>query len=248
MQTIPVLMYHDIGPQPYGGFAALSVSVDRFSRQMAYLANNGWTSLNMDCFERIISGEIKPAPKSVLITFDDGYRSFLTNAMPVLKKFGLTASIFIVTDRLGQIADWTGEPPDVNRLTLSVPEIEMLLKSGMDIGGHSARHMNLCILEGAQLEDEIASCMMRLQNAFGLSGGAFAYPFGAHDARVRRVAASYTSLAFTTDEGGVRSGDDRWALRRTMVQPNNPMLDFKLQLRLGLSPIERLRRLKRFGL
>lgn len=94
MTSIPVLMYHHILPQ--NGF--VTSSIEEFTDQMAYLANNHWHTLTSNEFLQYKLGLYNPPKKSVFITFDDGWKDNYIYAYPILKRFGLKATLFIVTE------------------------------------------------------------------------------------------------------------------------------------------------------
>jgi peptidoglycan/xylan/chitin deacetylase (PgdA/CDA1 family) len=97
--ALPVLMYHHVTPAP----GLVTVSPPVFRRHMEYLVRKGWTTLGAAGVEDFFAG--RPVPRrSVVITFDDGYLDNYVYAWPVLREFGLTATIFLVTG-------WTGEGP-----------------------------------------------------------------------------------------------------------------------------------------
>lgn len=99
-QAIPVLMYHHVSPAP----GLVTVSSETFGAQMTRLAETGYTSLTADQFAAFLEGRANMPPKSVLITFDDGYLDNYVYAFPVLQRLGLHAVIFAVTG-------WVGEGP-----------------------------------------------------------------------------------------------------------------------------------------
>lgn len=94
--SIPVLMYHHVRP----GSGMIAVSPERFEAQIAALARGGWRSLTTQDLERHLAGEPVP-PKSVLITFDDGYLDNWVYAHPVLQRHGMSAVLFLVTSWIG---------------------------------------------------------------------------------------------------------------------------------------------------
>jgi len=94
MQSIPVLMYHHILPET--GFLAASIS--QFEEQMRFLARNGFTSISLNQLYAYKTARVRLPPKSLVITFDDGWRDNAVYAYPILKKYGLIATIFIVTE------------------------------------------------------------------------------------------------------------------------------------------------------
>ncbi|KAF1015873.1 MAG: Poly-beta-1,6-N-acetyl-D-glucosamine N-deacetylase [Stenotrophomonas maltophilia] len=98
-RTVPVLMHHHVSPSP----GMITVSPENFESQIAWLANDGWTSLTLDQYAGFLAG--KPVPhKSIVITFDDGYLDNWVYAHPILQKYGMHAVVFVVTG-------WMGEGP-----------------------------------------------------------------------------------------------------------------------------------------
>jgi peptidoglycan/xylan/chitin deacetylase (PgdA/CDA1 family) len=105
--TVPVMMYHHVTPQ--GGM--INASPEHFEQHLQWLKKHGWTSLTTEQFVGHLQGQGVP-PKSVLITFDDGYLDNWVYAYPLLKKYGFNAVIFLVTS-------WIKRCPSV-RCTVSV--------------------------------------------------------------------------------------------------------------------------------
>src|SRR5699024_11972582 len=96
-QNIPVLMYPHVGPE--GG--SLTVAVEHFEQQIRGLAKQGYHSLRADEIEAFFKGEAVPE-KSVVLTFDDGYLDNWVYAHPVLKKYGMTGIMFVITSLIGE--------------------------------------------------------------------------------------------------------------------------------------------------
>lgn len=99
-QTVPVLMYHHVSPST----GMITTSPTNFERQLAWLAQHGYHSLSSAEFAGHLQGQ-QVAAKSVLITFDDGYLDNWVYAYPLLKKYGFSAMVFLVTSWMGE-----GEP------------------------------------------------------------------------------------------------------------------------------------------
>jgi peptidoglycan/xylan/chitin deacetylase (PgdA/CDA1 family) len=158
-RAVPVFMYHHVSPS----MGALNVSPARFEQQMSYLARAGYTTLSADAFLQFIEGRADAPPKSVLITFDDGYLDNYVYAYPILQRLGLRAMIFAVSS-------WVGEGParpHANSSTSNLPpcpdhgackaalasgredevmarwsEIEIMEASGtIEIHSHTHRHL-----------------------------------------------------------------------------------------------------------
>ncbi len=148
-RPVPVLYYHRVGaPDPIH----LSVPTPLFDAQMAYLSRHGWKTLTMRQLIDHVSG-VAPAPrKSLAITFDDGFRDNLTEAMPVLRKHGLRATVFAV----GSLLRPDSAPParEYRPFTaahaaarrgdfgdfLSGPELGQLLEAGIETHSHGWEH------------------------------------------------------------------------------------------------------------
>jgi len=205
----PVLCYHRIGGPLELGVTRMGRSV--FARQMTALARAGWRTLSLQEFagRTVQVGAQHAAPlhnrsREFLLTFDDGYASLARNAYPVLADLGFTAATFLITDFVGRKNAW-----DVrytwNRLQhLSWPEIERWRGRGFEFASHGATHRRLTWLDDAAVATELGSSRDVLAARLGADAArAVAYPFGAVDARVVRLA---RSAGYELGFGGVKGG------------------------------------------
>jgi hypothetical protein len=128
-KSVPVLMYHSIN---YEKGNELRVPKEVFREQMKYLKDKGYTTLTLDEFYDFLINN-KPVPeKSVVITFDDGYKDNYENAYPILKEFGFNATIFDITSTVDT---------DNNYLTSS--QLKELEVNNIDIESHTVNHEQL---------------------------------------------------------------------------------------------------------
>jgi peptidoglycan/xylan/chitin deacetylase (PgdA/CDA1 family) len=118
------------------------------------------------------------------ITFDDGYTSVLANAVPELLRHGFTATVFVVSDRVGRTNDWDDGTPWP---LLSRSQISELAAAGMEIGSHSATHPRLVNASASQLAAEVGGSRESLGRLADAEIRGFAYPYGDMDATVRRA-------------------------------------------------------------
>lgn len=205
-----MLCYHRIGGPLELGVTRVARSV--FRRQMTALARAGWRTMTLAEYATTPHS----TPRTVLISFDDGYASLADFAYPLLADLGFTATTFLVTDFVGKTNTW-----DVrytwNRLPhLDWAAIDRWRARGFDFASHTATHARLTWLSDVRATDELGRSRETLQARLGAAGpAAVAYPFGAVDDRVARLArdAGY-GLGF----GGVR-GDAQDPLR----QPRAPV-------------------------
>jgi peptidoglycan/xylan/chitin deacetylase (PgdA/CDA1 family) len=195
VSDVLVLSYHAVSESwP----AALSVTPARFESQMRSLVASGYVGAT---FSEAISGP--RAGKTVAVTFDDGYRSVLTLALPILRRLGLPATLFVPTDFVGSdkpmswpgIDHWLGGEHEHELLPLSRDELVELRGSGWEIGSHTCTHPHLTQLDDVRLADELQRSRERCESMLGAPCLSLAYPFGDYDARVVEAAraAGYAS-------------------------------------------------------
>ena len=106
MMRLGVLSYHHVGPQQPGTLLSLTVSPERFERQVRWLARHGYQGINpADWLRWRREGKGLP-DKPVLFTFDDGYADLVDYALPVLRRYGFGAVVYVVTRQLGGTNAW----------------------------------------------------------------------------------------------------------------------------------------------
>lgn len=218
---IPVLMYHKVVSAPVTGSAhGTWVTVERFARQLASLKARGMTAVTLrDCLAAA-RGERPLPPRPVILTFDDGYLDNYTNAFPLLEKFGMTATVFMVAEPTLSSNAWdaaAGEPwaPLMTRENA----LEMS-RAGIEIGSHTLTHPRLPDLPAERLAWELGESKRVLESWLGTAVVSLAYPYGAVDERVKRAAqvAGY-ELAVATNSGPIRFGEDPLEIRRVQILP-----------------------------
>ena len=165
----------------------MRVAKSVFERQMRSLAEAGWRTLTLSEFadQRATSH----APRRFLLTFDDGYASLAEHAYPVLAELGFTATTFVITDFVGRENRWDIRYTWRRLRHLDWPEIEGWRARGFDFASHGARHRRLTWVDDITAADELGRARETLMGRVGAEAGrAIAYPFGAVDDRVERLA------------------------------------------------------------
>lgn len=168
--------FHDILPE----------ALNTFKAKIAFLKRHTHV-ISMDDY---FSGRLSFIKVNVVITFDDGYQSWLTRAVPVLKEYGLSAIFFVTSDFIGLSKEEEDEFARTNlfltrgpqRMTggLSLDDMRRIVREGFAIGGHTLKHLNLGkVRDRAQIRYEIAEDKRRLEKATGTKVEYFSYPFGA---------------------------------------------------------------------
>jgi peptidoglycan/xylan/chitin deacetylase (PgdA/CDA1 family) len=216
---VPVLMYHEIAdvtvtPSP------LAVAPEAFADQVAYLHEAGFTAITAGAVPELLAADAGALPeRPVVLTFDDGYGDFYNQALPLLKQYGHTATVFQTTGWVGvegtekQMMDWR--------------ELSQVAEAGIEIGAHTHKHPQLDQLPDGELGEELYGPKRMLEDKLGMAVPGLAYPFGYSNAKVRRVAreAGYT-YAFAVGNAMTARGSDIFALPRLTVRRSTTMEHF----------------------
>jgi peptidoglycan/xylan/chitin deacetylase (PgdA/CDA1 family) len=143
---------------------------------------------------------------AVAFTFDDGMASVATAALPLLRDANVPAHLFLTTAAVGGYNRWPGQPnlPQYSEM-LSWVQIEALHAAGVNIDGHTDTHPDLRELSDAAIDDEMAANDALIAARIGRKPAYFAYPYGYHDARVRRIAGRRYHGIVTTEFDRLRS-------------------------------------------
>lgn len=194
---IPILMYHSISPElddRVGPYFRTVTSPQSFARQIDVLRAAGYEAVTLSQAVALLDAPA-PAARRVVITFDDGFRDFLTEAFPVLERAAFTASVFLPSD-------FIGKPFITGRACLSASEIRTLSDLGIEFGSHSVSHRHLVELGTQELARELSDSKARIEDITGREVGMFSYPFRFPEENPRFT----RSLAGIMDECGYRGG------------------------------------------
>lgn len=200
---VPVLNYHKVDNMNI----ALSVSPQEFDEQMRYLAENGYHTISPDQLTGYLKYGRSLPEKPVLITFDDGYHDNYINAYPILKKYGFTATIFLVTGLVGHDSRF-----------LTWDEVREMQKNGFTFGSHTVTHHALTKLTPEQVRSELVESSKEMERELGVRPRYFAYPTGAYNLKLAEMVrqAGYRA-AFSIRYGEVDSESDLFALERIPI-------------------------------
>lgn len=209
---ILVLNYHQIK----NGNSYLSVHLDDFDAQMNYLVENGYIAITPDALLSALEGELELPPKPVLITFDDGYSDNYENAFPILQKYGLRATIFIIPAFVGKEGYMTWD------------ELKEMEENGITMQSHTMNHIALEELPDDGLRAELLKSKQMLEEKLGHAVDFVAYPTGTYNLHIAGIAreVGYKG-AFTIKYGNVDLGSNFFALERVPIfQTPTTMKDF----------------------
>jgi len=204
LYSVPILVYHHVD----GAVATDSptVSTAGFSKQMELIHQRGYNVITLDSLVNAAQNKTRLARNSVVITFDDGDKDNYLNAYPVLKKYNFPATIFIITQKVGQ-NDY-----------ISWEEMSEMMKNNISFGAHSRSHFYLPDLNEEGLQYEILGSKKDMEEKLKTEVKYFCYPIGGFSDRIMRVVqeAGYKG-AFTTNRGKGRLNENLYALKRVKI-------------------------------
>jgi peptidoglycan/xylan/chitin deacetylase (PgdA/CDA1 family) len=203
MLDVPILEYHVIGDHASGSpLEGLYVAPEEFAQQVDWLAANGWRTVTLGQVAAAWRGGRALPPRSVVISFDDGYPGVWRYAMPILRRHGFVG---VLNLQIGNL----------------VPRhVRQLIAAGWEIDSHTFTHPDLRTVTDEQLDREVVHSRRWLQSVFHVPVPAFCYPFGRYDARVvAAVERAGYLLAETENQGWASPGEGLLTLDRLRVTP-----------------------------
>lgn len=211
--VVPVLMYHSINPAAMPE-NKLAVKANTFDRQMHFLKNHRYNVITLDALAGLIKNKKKIPPKTICITSDDGYKDNFTYAFPILKKYNLPATMFIIINEVSR--------PQGDRL--SWDEIKTMQDSGLvSFGSHTLGPEPLVNFKSEEeIKKQIFDSKRILEEKLGRKVTIFSYPEGLFDARIKQlvVDAGYAG-AVATNPGKNYRDDDVFLLKRLRISENS---------------------------
>jgi peptidoglycan/xylan/chitin deacetylase (PgdA/CDA1 family) len=209
---VPIPMYHYVSVPPDGADRYrrdLSVAPDLFAQHLDRLLEEGYTTIRLDdLLSHLTAGAPLPA-RSVILTFDDGYRDNYTNAFPLLKERGMTATFFIVTDLID------ADLPDY----LSWDMVREMHAGGMSIQSHGRNHASLKGRDDDYLIWQALGSLETIEYELGVRPRFISYPAGQYDENTIRIFQSAHYWAgVTTVQGATHNSEELFQLQRVRIR------------------------------
>lgn len=173
-----VLMYHSVEAydrDPY----QVTVHPRRFARQLRWLRRRGLRGVAMG--ELLRARREGRGERLVGLTFDDGYGDFVTEVLPALRRYGWSATVFVVAGALGDHNRW--DEPGPRKPLMTADQVRRVAAEGVEIGSHSLSHVRLPEVSDGRLADEVARSRAVLAGLAGHPVDGFCYPYGSYGAR-----------------------------------------------------------------
>jgi peptidoglycan/xylan/chitin deacetylase (PgdA/CDA1 family) len=216
------LLYHSIADDPSD---PLAVPPDLFTQQVEWLVKNDFRVISTEELRKAI-GQGLDLRKTVVLTFDDALCDFFHTALPVLRRFGLPATVFVPTGKIGQVSDWSSTHP--RRPLMSAEQLAAAVEMGFALGSHTVTHASLPALTEKDLLYELQESLAYLQRLTGRDSIPFAYPYGRAGERERTAvkAAGYTSAYIAGGLWGNGKASDLFCLTREVIRGNTSLASF----------------------
>ena len=226
-RNIPILMYHSVSNSASVRFRKFTVSPALFYRHMDYLRQRNYTTTTVSQRAMALNqGGSGLDDRAVILTFDDGFADFYTEAFPILNRFGFTATVYVTTEFVDGTSRWLEREGESARPMLSWSQLAELSERGIECGAHGHSHLPLDAVSPHTVQDEVALPKRILEQHLGHAIKSFAYPFGYYNRAAQKMvrAAGYTS-ACAVKYAPSSTGDDSFALARLYVGPDTNVND-----------------------
>ncbi len=213
LNSVPILNYHKITAKKDIGIT--SRHPRDFEKDLRLLHHFGYTSIT---FEQYFNESVLPS-KPVILTFDDGYASVLTDALPIMQKFGFRGVIFMPVNYIGKTNDWDVQFGKKVFRHLDREEIRILSEAGFELGSHGLTHQPLPAMSAGRIKKELAESKHILETITGKSVFSICYPFGRFNIPVLRAAreSGYRAGVASMYWKALSNGYSSLALRRFNV-------------------------------
>jgi len=245
-RRIRILFYHSIDDSG----SSMSASLEIFERQMAFLKAEGYRALSMSDYLNNQCHDDAASRKSVLITFDDGFKSIYLHAFPILKRYGFTATIFLATDYIADSAHWisrdldliedvilksSAKKKDLEKIKqasgfplLSWSEITEMSDYGIEFGSHTASHLWLGRTTREKAREDILRSKAVIGKILNRPVDWFSYPYSDYTPETKEIV---RELGFRAACGGDprvdRLPNDLYGIKRTGPAPMESFFEFK---------------------
>lgn len=207
---VPVLMYHAVSDELWG-IESLFVKPERMEEQLKWLSENGYTPI---WFEDLY--HLDQIEKPVILTFDDGYEDNYTELFPLLKKYQMKATVFMITGSIGQ------------EHYLEEQEIQEMAKSGLiSFQSHTVTHRNLPELGAEELKTELIDSKKTIKELTGKEPSVLCYPTGRYNKTVKDAVQEEYQYAVLMSGNDWKTGDDPLTIHREYISRSTTLNEFK---------------------
>ncbi len=207
---IPILMYHGVSDNLWGA-SELFVSPANMEAQIAYLVENGYDPITFEDWSHL-----EDFDKPVMLTFDDGYLDNYEELFPILQKYNVKATIFLITVSV-----------DRDERTVNTEQVQEMVASGLvSFQSHTYNHPHLSESSGTDLENQMRWSKYAITRMTGYEPIALCYPYGDSDAEARDVTMSHYKFGIAMTGGLYTTGTDESQITRYYVSRDTTLSQF----------------------
>ena len=220
-----ILTYHSVSSLSSDPF---EITANTFLRQMQYLAAGGYNVISLGNALALMNRK-QVLPKTVVITFDDGFKDIYEYAFPILAEFGFPATVFLVVDAIGKIDNFSYATPRKKIKILNWKEIKHSTQRGISYGSHTLTHRDMTVLSDQENVYELETSRNMIQKELAIKFIPFSYPFGLYKGKTKslvRQSGYSCALGF----GNIISNTcmaDHYELKREKITRATTINDFK---------------------
>lgn len=213
---VPVLAYHKVNNDK----SMYSVSPLEFEQQMRYLSEQGYTAISLHEYAQAMRQQQPLPAKPIVLTFDDGYENNYTTALPIMEKYGMRGTVFIISGYVTFPEYLTWE------------QIRAMQARGTEIGSHTFSHVNLGTLSPEEQEYQLAESKREIEYRLQQPVEFLAYPFGGFTSDTQQALKKLGYWGACTGEAGLNQDlAAPYTLKRINVpKPKFGLLEFRLRL------------------
>jgi peptidoglycan/xylan/chitin deacetylase (PgdA/CDA1 family) len=230
-KRIPILMYHSISDEKEKShpYYHVNTSPAVFDAHMSYLHEKNYSVINLQDLKK--SFDARDSTKCVVLTFDDGFYDFFTNAFSILKKYNFSATVFLPTGFIhNERLSFKGKE------CMTWNEVRHVQSKGINFGSHTVTHLQLNNLSTKEIENEIKLSKNKIEDETGIMVESFSYPYAFPEnkefgitLRTLLKKCGYTN-GVTTKIGTANNGDDTFFQPRLPVNTADDILFFRAKL------------------
>lgn len=217
-----ILMYHMISKPRSQSEQKYACPPQLFAKHMSTLSSKGFSLVGLDTILNYCEGKVTLPSRSLAVTFDDGFRDNYENAFPILKKYRVPATIFLVTNTVGKTNTWMQINDLPSREMLTWQQIHEMSLAGIQFGAHTHTHPRLTELSKESAIKEIEEAKKIIEERTGQPVDFFAYPYGLYNSKTKElVEQTGYSLGCSTLSGFNNQNSDPYIFRRIEVYGND---------------------------
>jgi peptidoglycan/xylan/chitin deacetylase (PgdA/CDA1 family) len=224
-------MYHKVDRiLPGTRYPGNHVLPEAFDQQLAELRRWNYQSITLEQWIAYKEKRAGLPHNPIIITFDDGYRSTYHTAWPILRRYGFSATVFLVASLIGKTNAW--DVDERQEPLLNEREIREMQREGIDFGSHTQSHRALTRIPLEEAAHELAESRKTLESVLDRPVTTLCYPFAKQNRAIRGLARKVGYDAAVIGRGGTnRVWTDQYALRRIKVDTSTTVSELRRELR-----------------